>query len=119
MSDFTLTNEADALLCVLYASYKEKHKSMSSFKARICGDINEVQNLVNHQFAVEDTLDYCYELRDNGLMVLVDADNSFVQSQLTIEAVAFMQNRTKNEIARIVNTCFSVLPAVLKMLFMN
>lgn len=115
MKEYNLTKETDALLCVLYANYKDRHKSMPNFDARMCGDIDEVQQLVNSQFAVEDMLDYCWELRDNGLLTLIEGDGVFVQSQLTTEAVAFMQNRTKNEIKKIVGKCFPVLPSALKL----
>lgn len=115
MKEYNLTKEANALLCILYAAYKERYKSMPNSEARMCGDLEEVQKYVESEFVIEDTLDYCWELNENGLLDVVEGDDAFMASQLTIEAVAFMQNRTKNEIKKIVGKCFPVLPATIKL----
>lgn len=109
---YELTKEADALLCILYANYKQKNKTMPRDKARKCGHLSDIIKLVGSEFNEEDTKDLCYELKHNELMWIGDADDTIFMSELTTKAIAYMQNRSGNEIKQIVKSVFSTVPQV-------
>lgn len=113
--DYKLTKEADALLCILYASYKEKVQTMPRDKARMCGGLEQIQQLVSSEFHIEDTKDLCYELEHNGLLDCLHADNIPYIVKITSDAISYMESRNKKDIKKIIDKCFSVIPDIIKL----
>ena len=111
-----MTKEAEALLCLLYANYKQRSKELPRDEARMSGGLDDIQKLVSSEFNIEDTRDICYELSRNGLLEIQDADDTIYNSVLTIDAVTYMQHKTKDEIKKIVSVVFTHLPPALSLI---
>lgn len=66
--EYVLTKNADCLLALLYALYKQNVKTMPEDKARLLGNASDLKEKIGSKFTDENILSYCWELYDNKLI---------------------------------------------------
>ena len=114
--EYKLSKEADALLCLLYANYKQRNKTMPREDARLCGGLDDIQELTVSALPADDIGDLCRELRQNNLLEAASGDDDIYFCWLSLEAISYMSNRAKTEIKKVVAAVFVHLPPVLSLI---
>ena len=97
MAEVKLTKDADALLCALYKSYREKRRlGQSKADAKLTGSASKIQSEIVPRWTLSDVEETCWELKRAGLLSTLDADNTVYHSSLTDDAIIYMEGRFKN-----------------------
>lgn len=101
---YSLTNDSDYLLCVLYRHYKDRRKSgMSKDDAKRFGGSQYIFSRLLSEWTFEDVDETCRELDRAGLLDCFYADNNVWTAILNDNAIIYMENRFKNGISEVID----------------
>lgn len=101
---YSLTNDSDYLLCVLYRHYKDRRKNgISKNKAKFFGGSEYIFNNLLPEWTFEDVDETCRELSRAGLLNCKYADNVVWTASLSDDAIIYMENRFKNGISEVID----------------
>ncbi|WP_409173827.1 hypothetical protein ACKVMU_05915 [Enterococcus mundtii] len=104
-----LTNDAKYLLASMYKSYVEKRKSGSLKKdATYFGNVDDLHRNIMPEWAREDVLSTCYELRNHGLISGTPAGGTMSMINLRTEAIAIMETKFKDRIDLILDYAIKI-----------
>lgn len=100
MNEIRLSNDADALICVLYKEYLHRRKSgISKRNAKSFGGSDFIQENFMQKWMLEDVTEICFELSDCGFLSCLKGENRVLESELTDNAIIYMENRFKDGIS--------------------
>lgn len=99
--EYVLTKNADCLLALLYALYKQNVKTMPEDKARLLGNASDLKKKIGSKFTVENILSYCWELYDNKLIYGGKYSNTLFNIELQSTAIAYMENRKSETVNKL------------------
>ena len=99
--DFLLTRNADCLLALLYAQYKQNLKTMSEEKARLLGDASDLKEKIGSKFSDEDLLSFCWELFNSKLIYGGRYSNTLYNIELQPIAIAYMESREHEKVKKL------------------
>lgn len=94
MDEIKLTNDADALICVLYKRYIERRKSGKSKASAKCFDGSDyIRSELMPKWSLDDVDETCRELSRAGLLHCEYADDTVWYAVLTDDSIIYMENR--------------------------
>jgi len=95
----TITNDADALLCVLYKSYLEKRKNgVPKDEAKMFGNHEVIQSELIPKWSQADVKSTIGELHEAGVINTVYGDGLPVFVELLPAGIIGMENRFENNL---------------------
>ena len=99
-----MTNDSDALICVLYKEYLQRRKDGNTkIDAKSFGSDYHIHETLIPKWLKEDVTETCWELVRAGLLHTVDADNHAYLVFLTDTGIIYMENRFKNGIVGVLD----------------
>ena len=102
--EYKLTNDADALICVLYKEYLQRRKhSINKAEAQTFRSSESIHKSHMSKWSYEDVDETCKELSREGLLNCGYADNVVLSSQLSDSAIVYMENRFKKGLSEILD----------------
>lgn len=100
-----LTKDAEFLICSLYKDYLDKRKSgMSKADAKFTGSSQKMNRDIMPEWSFEDVDETCRELSRAGLLHCGFADDVTYISNLTDDAIIYMENRFQNKASDVIET---------------
>lgn len=100
----SITNDADYMLCSLYAEYCRRLKNgVPKSDAAVFGSAVQIQDSVIPEWSTYDITSTAEELCDQGLLDAVFGDMELSESMLTPKAVVYMETRFGRKFDRLVS----------------
>ena len=94
MDNIRLTKDADALLCVLYKTYKDRRASGTpKAEAKVFSDSDYIHKNLMPKWSFEDVDETCRELDRAGMLHCRYADDVTWMASLTDSAIIYQENR--------------------------
>lgn len=104
MSDIKLTQDADALICLIYKYYLELHDNgISKSEAKILGSSKDINNNIIPEWTFDDVDDTCRELGRANLLTIVYASDICYDVLLNDEAIVYMEKRFSNKVKNLLD----------------
>lgn len=99
-----LTKSADRLICSMYKAYLSRIKDgQSKFQARQFGSQQVFGPDLVPGEAPADVRMACIELRNAGLLQIVDAGSRIIRANLTDKGIIYLENRFKEGLKAVVS----------------
>lgn len=101
--EYSITKDAEYMLCSIYQSYKSKLKSgiCKSDAKRFCP--SEIQESLMPEWNIEDVFETCRELSRAGLVQCCYADNDPQILWLEDESIVYMENKFQNGLKEVIS----------------
>lgn len=97
MSETQLTRDAERLLALMYRAYLSRRKDgRDKLSAKQMGAFTQIHKELLPEENLLDVLETCRELGRAGYLRSFWASNTIIRSQLSDEAIIYMENRFKN-----------------------
>jgi len=113
MMNVELTKDAEYMLCALYKDYKEKRKNREDkASAKYVGSAERIHKDLMSEWSFEDVDETCRELSRAGYLNCQFADNVTWQSNLTDEAIIYMENRFVNGLTGVLDYMAKIKAAI-------
>lgn len=104
LNDLNLTNDAKFLVSTMYKSYVERRNDkQDKQRARYFGDIHEIHDGIMPEWSINDVFDTCRELREKGMLSALAASDTYIDIELTTDAVAIMESEFKDKINSVID----------------
>lgn len=98
----TISNDCDALLCLLYREYRTRRSYgvPRSKAAYFCDDESIRQNFMP-LWCVDDVADVCWQLVRYGLLSALPGDDKANCVTLTDQGIVYMENRFGSQLGKV------------------
>lgn len=97
MQEIRLSNDADALLCVLYKTYLDRRSSgTSKADARFFPSSEYIHKNLMTKWSFQDVNETCWELYNNGMLNCLPGDDEVLLATLSDQAIVYLENRFKD-----------------------
>lgn len=100
---FALSNDSDALICVLYAEYLKRRNNGDTIEdAMYFSDDHTIQRIFFPDWLLEDVTTVCGWLIDKGLVYGQPGDDHWIEIQLTEDGIIYMESRFARKRERVI-----------------
>ena len=97
MSEIQLTKDAERLLVLMYRTYLDRRKGgVQKLTAKQMGSAQQIHDQLSPNTDPLDVAETCRELCRAGYLNTFIASNRIIRSNLTDQAITYMENRFKN-----------------------